>query len=638
MTTFELKDWKYSWEFPSNNYGQIFGIADSGVETFKGTPIKSLAREICQNSIDAPLNDAKPIHVQFKTFEISPNDIPVFSSLKDAFDRALDFWSGQQSIKSKTFFNTAIETSKQSKIRCLRISDFNTTGLLGSDEEYNSPWCNLTKSQGASDKSGSNGGSFGIGKFAPYACSAFRTVFYSTLDSNGVEAYQGVSRLTSFKNEKNEITQGTGFYGDKKNSPVKQQFELDPNFQVRTAGNTGTDLYILGFNADSDWEHKMVASILDGFLYAIHSGKLEVEVENIVINKQTLSELMVSHKPFFEEHADEYYQTLISDTKLSPLYEEEIENMGKVSLRLMIQPDYHRRVAMVRKTGMKIMDKGNINGLIPFAGVLFIEGDELNTFLRELENPQHTTWQLDRAENKAHAKRIIGQLMKFIKNCLDSLKNDDIEEALDPSIGEYLAAEMLDTTDSETKKENINDTIRDIQAKIVVRSMKSEGVNQSDLGTSEVDDENGEITVDDVPGKGGHSGEGKSGNGKSNGGDSAGNGTGNMPTSHKKSFFTAVDAKTRVMCTNKATGEYLLSITPSISATDCFVDLYMSAESQNYNAEILFASCSEQSNIQIEGNRIKNISFTENTPLRITVSINHHDYCSMEVTAYGHKI
>ena len=38
-----------SWSFPSNNYGQISGIADSGVETFNGTPMKSLAREICQN-------------------------------------------------------------------------------------------------------------------------------------------------------------------------------------------------------------------------------------------------------------------------------------------------------------------------------------------------------------------------------------------------------------------------------------------------------------------------------------------------------------------------------------------------------------------------------------------------------------
>ena len=33
------------WNFPSNNYGQIFGIADSGVETFKGTPLLSLWHE-----------------------------------------------------------------------------------------------------------------------------------------------------------------------------------------------------------------------------------------------------------------------------------------------------------------------------------------------------------------------------------------------------------------------------------------------------------------------------------------------------------------------------------------------------------------------------------------------------------------
>ena len=54
---------RHSWNFPSNNYGQIFGIADSGVETFKGTPIKSLAREICQNSIDANLQNGKPTRV-----------------------------------------------------------------------------------------------------------------------------------------------------------------------------------------------------------------------------------------------------------------------------------------------------------------------------------------------------------------------------------------------------------------------------------------------------------------------------------------------------------------------------------------------------------------------------------------------
>jgi len=43
------------WNFPSNNHGEVKGISDSGVETFQGTPLKSLAWEICQNSLDAAI-------------------------------------------------------------------------------------------------------------------------------------------------------------------------------------------------------------------------------------------------------------------------------------------------------------------------------------------------------------------------------------------------------------------------------------------------------------------------------------------------------------------------------------------------------------------------------------------------------
>lgn len=223
------------------------------------------------------------------------------------------------------FFNNAIKISNQPKIRCLRISDFNTTGLLGSDEEYNSPWCNLTKSQGTSDKSGSNGGSFGIGKFAPYACSDFRTVFYSTLDSTGIEAYQGIARLTSFKDEKGTTAQGIGFYGNPKNSPAKRQYSIDHNFQIRTAGNSGTDIYIIGFNGDTDWESKIVASILDGFLYAIYSEKLEVAVENTIINKNTLPELMISHKSFLKNTLTSTIQHLYLKPNAHPYMKEKLK-------------------------------------------------------------------------------------------------------------------------------------------------------------------------------------------------------------------------------------------------------------------------------------------------------------------------
>ena len=132
------------WNFPSNNYGQILGIADSGVETFKGAPIKSLAREICQNSLDARLDNGQPTRVEFKVFELSPHALPDYEGLEDACKRALAFWSKQHARKAQDFFRQALDTLHGISVTCLRISDFNTTGLLGSRAEYNSPWCNLT--------------------------------------------------------------------------------------------------------------------------------------------------------------------------------------------------------------------------------------------------------------------------------------------------------------------------------------------------------------------------------------------------------------------------------------------------------------------------------------------------------------
>ena len=635
MALFSLH--RYAWNFPSNNHGQIFGIADSGVETFNGTPIKSLAREICQNSIDANLKNGEPTRIIFRTFEIAPSAIPDFDDLDDAFSRSLEYWSKQKSTKAKSFFQSALKLAKQPKITCLRISDTNTTGLLGSDEEYNSPWCNLTKSQGASDKSGSHGGSFGIGKFAPYACSAFRTVFYSTLDSDGVAAYQGVARLTSFKDKKGETTQGIGFYGADKNAPVKQQISIDPSYS-REIGKSGTDIFVLGFNGSKDWKYDMVASVLDGFLYAVYTGELIVEVEDIIISKETLPELVASHQAYFSEYADEYYQVLTADEQKSPTYTKDIGTMGKVTLRLMIQPDFHRRVAMVRRTGMKIMDKGNINGLIPFAGVLYIEGDKLNEYLRTLENPQHTKWEIERAENKSEAKGVLSALTKFIKACLDELKNDDSEEALDPSVGEYLAAEQDSAQPRpEDKGENINDAIQVIETKTVSRSPKPGSMSQAGTGTTEVDDPDGDIIIDDIPGEGSREGTAAGGSGNGGGGSGEGVGKGDKPTEHHKSLATVSAVKSRVMCTNKSQGEYTVTFVPNASATDGIISLFMSAESQNYDAAVISATA-EGAELTVSGNKISGLTFTENVPVKLSVKIDFHDYCSMEVKAYGNKV
>lgn len=628
------------WNFPSNNYGQILGIADSGIETFKGTSIKSLAREICQNSLDAALDNNEPTRIEFKAFEIDPRQIPDYTNLEDALKRALDFWSQQQSDKAKTFFKKALEVIHKPAITCLRISDFNTSGLVGSREEYNSPWCNLTKSSGASDKSGSNGGSFGIGKFAPYACSALRTVFYSTIDKDDVCASQGVSRLTSFKNKKNEITQGTGFYGNDKNSPMYKQYSLDPAYS-RNAENSGTDIYITAFTGDKGWQHQMVASVLDGFLYAIYNGTLVVDVDGIIISKDTLADLMISHKEYFNEHADEYYQAL-TDEKLARTFTKELtddpEVVGKLTLRLIIMPSFSRRVAMIRQTGMKIKDKGNINGLIPFAGTLFIEGDAINSYLRSLENPQHIEWEVERAENKSKANRLLKTLLHFIKASLDEMKNDESEEAIDPTVGEYLSASDFEQSPNQERAEILQDSIKDIKIRVTEVAPKPSDASTGEAGRTLIDNDDGNVFITDLPGEGGSGSQRQEGHGGNGGGNNPGDGGGDIPVEHRKKLSAISAVSVRNMVRNKTTGEYTIVFIPTSSATNGILEVFMSAESQNYEATIVAASCSECPDLKFEKNRINNLTFTEKKALRINIQFDYHDYCSLEVKAYGNQV
>ena len=630
------------WIFPSNNNGALSGIADSGIETFKGTKIKSLAREICQNSLDANSSESEPTRVDFTLFEVPVSSIPDVEGLKRSMLRCNDFGINQRNPKATEFFENAINALNKDTILCLRISDYNTSGLIGSKayDEDPSPWRDLTKSQGASEKSGSNGGSFGIGKFAPFACSSLRTVFYSTLDTYGIEAYQGVSRLTSFKDDTDgDVKQGIGFYGDgdKLNNPRYEQRSLDPSFE-RKPNEVGTDLFILGFIAEEDWQEKMIASVLDGFLYAVFTNKLIVNVNGVEVSQKTLSTIIASYKQYCEEYAHEYYVALTSEEDTKVFYGD-IYGMGKVTLYLALQADMHRKVAMVRKTGMKIMDKGNISRLIKFSGLLYIEGEELNEFLRSLENPQHTKWENERSDNPGKARAIRSEITQFIKKCLDELKNESSDDAINPSVGEYLTEEP-NPDSPEDRAENLNDDIKEIQKKVVkVHKPKEDDFKLPGEGTASVDDDNGDLADEDVPGSGGKGGDTHTSQGGGTGGKDFGGGDGPHPSEHKKSPAGVVASKLRIMSNGGEIGGYIISFTPSASADDCSLALFLSAESDKYEADVISAcDCETNQSYIVNKNIISGLTFTENVTLKVKVRINYSDYCSMEVKAYGYKV
>lgn len=416
------------WNFPGNDNGRITGISEAGIETFRGSLYSSLAKEICQNSLDARVKADEPVAVEYAMSRVETESIENFAQLKRAVKLCRDYWHDNN--RTVKFFDKAMRVCEQERLNVLRISDFNTTGLTGSNKERSSPWQNLVKSSGVSDKTGISGGSYGIGKSAPFACSDLRTLYYATQDIDGIKAYQGVANLVSFRDEQKgssakNLTQGIGYYGNTEdNSPVFASFCLD-GFKRKDAG---TDIYVLGFIDSDDWRSEIIKAVLDGFLISILKRDLVVKVDKTVINEKTLPKLM-------ERYRDEiplaynYYRVMASEQTVH--IQENFAGMGNISLYILMHKDFRRKVLMARSNGMKIFDQDRISGAIQFAGVCILESEEINAFFREMETPQHNKWEPDRHSDRKKAKKVKTELYRFIKKNVEDTCRQTVTAEMD---------------------------------------------------------------------------------------------------------------------------------------------------------------------------------------------------------------
>lgn len=478
------------WNFPSNNDGKISGISEAGIETFRGELLKSLAKEICQNSLDAVLDSKKRVLIEFKLYNIPLKEDRRISGLEEIFNLAKNYWQGNE--KTIRFLEKAEKNFKKEKIRVLRISDYNTTGLTGSDKKKNSTWNNLVKSTGVSDKTGSSGGSYGIGKSAPFACSDLRTLFYNTLDKDGLEAFQGVANLVSFEKE-DIVTQGTGYYGNSKDNTAIRNMD---SFGAYTRKESGTDIYIIGFLDDEEWKKKVVEAILENFLISILNDNIEIKVEDILINKENLSFLMEKYKEDIEL-TYEYYQVLME--KDSQPLEIEFKDLGKFKLYLLIKKDFKRKILISRSNGMKIFDRNRISSSIQFSGVCILEDEKLNSYFREMETPQHDNWESDRHRNPKEAEKIKREFFAILKEKVKEKGKETILDEMDAvGVGEYLP-DINDIGDnSENNKENIDNKKKKFDFKKITTIEINENNNIKEANSEEKDfvnelSENGDI-------------------------------------------------------------------------------------------------------------------------------------------------
>ena len=451
------------WSFPSTNNGQIKGVADAGIETFQGDGIKALTRETCQNSLDAVIDDNETVYVEFKQYYRKSNKIPGYIKYKSMLKRALDYWNGN-SEKATEFLKKAIHSMEEEYTNILKISDYNTYGL---SEPYKSgfgSWNALTKIDGGATKIGDSAGSFGIGKNAPYVCTAYRMVFYRTLNIEGECAAQGISRLLSCELEKEgEFTTGTGYYGNSEtNGPVKCIPELD---ELEIREDIGTDIFVYGLSVINtrDIKNAIYIEVLNNFVMSIYREKISVAFADEVINAESIGEYITEYRTKIK---DSYCTWLALESPESEEVCMDFHNLGTLRLRILISNEekLNRKVLVTRKSGMKLFFITGISKTIPFTGVLELEGEKLNKFFRDMETPAHDKWKPENHSNPQKAKAYITEIRNWVTEQVNLVGEEEYSDERDViGLAATLSEQFAESAENEEKNEGINNFLGDIE-------------------------------------------------------------------------------------------------------------------------------------------------------------------------------
>lgn len=461
------------WFFPTIGFGELEGFSNPGLEMFKGEPLRAMAREIVQNSLDAIYEEDKPVYIEFDNKFISPvTNFPGMENMRVVIDKCRDFWKEQNEDKTMKFISEADKRLRSSGIFVLRVSDYNTTGLKGAfSNKTITPWKSLVQGNAFSVKnSDSAGGSYGIGKAAPFVVSKLQTVFYRTYDIEEVRAAQGVTHLTSFRDEsmalpgEDSIRRSTGYYSaSNQNQPFEEIPELE---KLNKRTEYGTDLFIPAFDFSSgkmEWKDIIIIELLENFLYSIYAGKLVVKIDNIKLDKDTLKKHLERLMPK-TKHAMCFYNVIRYDNGEVKEIKYKLYNYGYLRLRLLYKSDLNKKILVVRNSGMKIADIKALPKGISYTGFLELQGEEINTFFRKMENPQHNAWEPERHSNPALAKKIKKEVEEWVRETIGSKIEEISGDEMDIDVGNIFNTNSnpdLSSISESEKKESIIDTVND---------------------------------------------------------------------------------------------------------------------------------------------------------------------------------
>ncbi len=265
-----------------------------------------MGEEGTQNTGDNSQEGKKP-KIRITSVKIS-NEF-FYSKLID--DNFKNFILNSEAIEKE---NKEILNKKNKEIPCLLFEDFNTTGITGDPNihkrkinnnrnDFYAFWWSIF----SGDKEKGKGGSVGIGRLTFAYSSNIQTFFSFSVPSDqkkGKKLFCGLSVLGKNEDEKGNSLDPFARFGVMENdlfSPVLDKGELNEFHQglklTRGFDEPGLSMIVPFPNSEVCSWKLMYKNIVDRYRYAIFNNLIELEINNQILNKDTIIDFVKKHIP-----------------------------------------------------------------------------------------------------------------------------------------------------------------------------------------------------------------------------------------------------------------------------------------------------------------------------------------------------
>ena len=462
-------------EFLFNQAGESEGLGDAGIETFRDLPYASCGREAGQNSADAA--ERYPVRMTFDVIDVPTPQLPGIDVLSSTVSKCLSDADAKKDEKEQDFFKQAQSLLSAPEIKVLRISDYNTKGLVGPSSEEGTPFHSLLKGTGVgSGKKETSGGSFGIGKKASFAVSDLQTVFYSTAyfeDKALRFAAQGKSYMVSHTDADGIKRRATGYWGNSESYTAVEDPARVPEWMQRA--EVGTSVFCAGFRQNNGWAWSIAYSLLINFFAALQRNRMAFEINfgEIKLNHNTVAAMFDDERIIAAAEAEgqqgqldfsrDLFNCLTSpETKVVT---QNVRGLGDMCFRILVADNLPKRVGIVRN-GMLITSElkhfgdklQRFAGTKEFVALIEPDADGASKLMKSIENPAHDNFSANRLTDpvkRQQAEDAMKQLARDLRRNVEQAAaiSEDDEVILD-ELARFFAEEATGTPPQDPKAEN----------------------------------------------------------------------------------------------------------------------------------------------------------------------------------------